>query len=105
MAAVKIRIVTVQNGAELGALGDEYSKSPYREWSPRLLKDKTHLLTSPSGIVSRVLRISVHMRDSLLDSRGCSRKVSFVFEQSRSHSSLHGDLLYSSPGAPSSAPF
>ena len=47
-----------------------------------MLKDKTHLLTSPSGIFSRVLCISVHMRDSLLDSRRCSRKASFVFEQS-----------------------
>ena len=45
-------------------------------------KDKTHLLTSPSEIFSRLLCISVYMRDSLLDSRGCSRKVSFVFEQS-----------------------
>ena len=46
------------------------------------LKDKTHLQTSPSGVFSRVLCISVRMRDSLLDSRGCSRTVSFVFEQS-----------------------
>ena len=50
-------------GAELGAPDDEYNKSPCREGSPRLLKDKSQLL------------------------------------------SLHGDLLYSSPGAPSSAPY
>ena len=50
-------------GAELGAPGDEYNKSPCREGSPRLLKVKTQLAT------------------------------------------LHGDLLYSSPGAPSSAPY
>ena len=37
---------------------------------------------SKLGLFSRVLCISVHMRDSLLDSRGCSRKVSSVFEQS-----------------------
>ena len=34
---------TVQKGAELGAPGDEYNKSPCREGSPRLLKDKTQL--------------------------------------------------------------
>ena len=32
-------------GAELGAPGDEYNKSPYGEGSPRLLKDKTQLPT------------------------------------------------------------
>ena len=32
---------------------EEYNKSPCREGSPRLLKDKTHLTTSPSGIFSR----------------------------------------------------
>ena len=47
-----------------------------------MFKDKTHLQTSPSGIFSRVLCISERMRDSLLDSRGCSREASFVFEQS-----------------------
>ena len=50
-------------GAELGAPDDEYNKSPCREGSPRLLKDKSQLL------------------------------------------SLHGDLLYSSPGVSSSAPY
>ena len=50
-------------GAELGAPGDEYNKSPCGEGNPRLLKDKSQLPT------------------------------------------LHGDLLYSSPGAPSSAPY
>ena len=34
-------------GAELGAPGDEYNKSPYGEGSPRLLKDKTQLPTVP----------------------------------------------------------
>ena len=57
------------NGAELGVLGDEYNKSPCREGRPRLLKDKTHHPTTPPGIFSRVLCISVRMRDSLLDSR------------------------------------
>ena len=33
---------TVQNGAELRAPVDEYNKSPCKEGSPRLLKDKTH---------------------------------------------------------------
>ena len=33
---------TVQNGAELGAPGDEYNKSPCREGRARLLEDKTH---------------------------------------------------------------
>ncbi len=58
------------NGAGLGALGDEYNKFPCREGSPRLLKDKTHLPTSPlgiqelfahqaSGTFSRVLCISM----------------------------------------------
>ena len=45
--------------AELGAPSDEYNKSPCREGSPRLLKDKSRLPI------------------------------------------LHGDLLYSSLGAPS----
>ena len=43
---------TVQNGAELGWPGDEYKKSPCREGSPRLLKDKTHRPTTPTGIQS-----------------------------------------------------
>ena len=30
-------------GSLLGALGDEYSKSPCRDESPRLLKDKPQL--------------------------------------------------------------
>ena len=50
-------------GAELGAPGDECNKSPCREGSSRLLKDKSQPAT------------------------------------------LHGDLLYSSPGAPSSVPY
>ena len=33
---------TVQNGAELGAPGDEYNKSPCREGRAGLLEDKTH---------------------------------------------------------------
>ena len=47
-----IKSGTVQNGAELGAPGDEYNKSPCREGRPRLLKDKTHCPTTPSGIHS-----------------------------------------------------
>ena len=49
-----IKSGTVQNDAELGAPGDEYNKSPYREGRPRLLKDKTHRPTTPSGIFSRL---------------------------------------------------
>ena len=56
-----LQLAQFKNGAELGAPGDEYNKSPCGEGSPRLLKDKSQLPT------------------------------------------LHGDLLYSSPGAPSSA--
>ena len=44
--------VSVQNGAELGAPGDDYNKSPCREGRSRLLKDKTHRPTTPSGIFS-----------------------------------------------------
>ena len=47
---VRIMTCTVQNGAELGALGDEYSKYPCREGRSILLKDKTHRPTTPSGI-------------------------------------------------------
>ena len=74
-------------------LGDEYNKSPYREGRPRLLKDETHLPTSPSGIFSRVLCISARMRDSFLDSRGCSRTVSFVSEQSGSPFPARGLII------------
>ena len=75
---------TVQNGAELGAPGDEYNKSPCREGSPILLKDKTHHPTSPSGIFSCLLPISMRMIGSWgrIDSRAYSQLVSFVFEQS-----------------------
>ena len=57
LVTVKITSCTVQNGAVLGVLGDEYNKSPFREGSPRLLKDKT------IKIFSCVLCISVLMRD------------------------------------------
>ena len=95
LVTVKITSCTVQNGAERGVPGDEYSKSPCREGRPRLLKDETHLLTSPSGIFSRVLCISVRTRDSLLDSRsrGCSRTVRFVFEQSGSPFPARGLII------------
>ena len=39
------------------------------------------------------LCISVRMRDSLLDSRGCSRTVSFVFEQSGSNLPPRGLII------------
>ena len=74
-------------------LGDEYNKSPCREGRPRLLKDKTNRPTTPSGIFSRVLCISVGMRGSLLDSRGCSRTVIFVFEQSGSPFPARGFII------------
>ena len=48
------------------------NKSPCREGSPRLLKDKTHRPTSPSGIFSRFLPISMRMRDWLLGKNGCA---------------------------------
>ena len=64
---------TVQNGTELGVPGDEYNKSPCREGSPRLLKDKTHHPTSPLGIFSRLLPISMRMRDWLLGKNGLPR--------------------------------
>ena len=86
---------TVQNGAELGAPGDEYNKSPCRDGRPRLLKDKTHHPTTPycpdsipqntipGGVVGQwVLSLSNLGLPSLLR-----------------------DLFYSSTGTPSSAPF
>jgi len=36
-----------QNGTELGAPGDEYNKSPWREGSPRLLKTKLERSRTP----------------------------------------------------------
>ena len=90
---VKIRSCTVQNGAELGVLGDEYNKSLCREGRPRLPEDNTHRPTTPTGIFSRVLCISAHMRDSLLDSQGCSRTVSFVSEQSGSPFPARGLII------------
>ena len=53
METVTPKSSTVQNGVELGAPGDEYNKSPCREGSARLLIDKTHRPTTPSGILSR----------------------------------------------------
>ena len=78
-----IKSGTVQNGAELGAPGDEYNKSPCREGSPRLLKDKTHRPITPSGIFSRIFNhLGAHA--GLAFGKECSRTVSFVFEQSGS---------------------
>ena len=99
---------TVQNGAELGALGDEYNKSPYREGSPRLLKDKTHRPTSPSGIFSRLFFLfrcaCVIGSWGRMDSRGYSRTMSFVFEQSGAPFPARG-LIILVTRCPSSAPF
>ena len=99
---------TVQNGAELRAPGDEYNKSLCREGSPRLLKDKTHRPTTPSGIFSRIFTyLAAHARLALGKEwipEGVVRRWVLSLSN-RGLPSLHGDLLYSSPGAPSSAPF
>ena len=44
-------LAQLKYGAELGSPGDEYNKSPFREGRPRLLEDKTHRPTTPSGIL------------------------------------------------------
>ena len=47
--------------AKLRAPGDEYNSCPCREGSPRLLKDKTHHLTTPSGIFPHIFtHLGVH---------------------------------------------
>ena len=51
-----------------------------------MLKDKTHRPTTPSGIFPRIFYLSrcacVIGSWERMDSRGCSRTASFVFEQS-----------------------
>ena len=84
VSTLRSKVVQFKMALSSGRLVTSMISPACRERKTRLLKDKTHLPTSPSGIFSRVLYILVRMRDSLLDSRGCSRTVSFVFEQSGS---------------------
>ena len=52
-------MVQFKNGTELGAPGDEYIKSPWREGSPRVLKELTRRPTShfpPRGLFILVTR-------------------------------------------------
>ena len=73
---------SVQNGADLGALGDEYNKSPCREESPRLLKDKTHRRTTLWGIQESITHVHRDGQNAGKYSRGCRWTVRFVFKQS-----------------------
>ena len=79
LVTVKIRSCTVQNGAELGVLGDEYNSPRGGKGHPDCSETKLTVRLYPRESKSESrMRTEMHKTWGKYF-RGCSRTVSFVF--------------------------